>query len=906
MQTEIISSSSTQANASVTQLGGKGKNLLTLKLAGFQVPYFIVLPVAFFEELMGADLPVLDGLCLAAANSAGAERDAAMAAARQLILHKKIDANTEQEILRLLAGQGEHFAVRSSAVDEDASTHSFAGQLDSFLFVPADASIFGKILACYASAYNDRSFAYRSEHALTRDCIRPAVVVQSMVFADVSGLVFTGNPMNCNPDEMVISASYGAGEGVVSGEMDCDTWYIDESGAVARKVIVEKAEGLFFDEEQGHGLKRKNLDAAIAHMDCLTEAQVRQLTQIAHHIELAYCGIPQDIEWGFVKDQLYILQARPVSNLSHICKFSARTILDNSNIVESFSGVTSPLTFSFASRVYEKVYEQFYGLFGVPASEIQSLKPVFRNMLAYYQGHVYYNLNSWYRSLSLLPFFDTNKKNFDASIGVQARSGTAGLAHTMPRGRLASGWRAVTAGVRMTYFYLRRHRICRRFASDFDVFMQPYMQLDMSGLNNVELLATYDRVEQRLLNDWRAPIINDFFAETFHGLLRLFLKRYICQDEQQISLLHNDLLCGQGGMASVAPTNMLMDIAAWIRQVPDLTFAMRNYGVRELQQMIEKGHGPDWQALKQRMDAYRHEFGFRCINELKLEEISIKDDPAFIIQALKNYLMPDDAISQDADGEHTKVAKTAEQKVMQACGNNILLRLLAWWLIRNARACVKEREELRFYRTKVFGFVRYLTRAMGANFVRNGQLQKVEDIYLLSIDEVFGLIEQRAVSQDVASGIIPLRQREQAAFHTLDEVPPRLHFYGELRPERMVVVSADDTAAAGMIDDVAGLYKGTPCSSGKVQGRVKVVHDTRDVQLNGEILVTRRTDPGWVPFFPCISGLIVERGSVLSHSAVVAREMGIPAVVGLRGISALLKDGDEVQLDGAAGLVCRR
>ena len=915
----IVSSAHPPLGANASQLGGKGNNLLTLRRAGFNVPFFVVLPVALFERLMGPDLLQLDVLCAAAAaagadtnagadTDAGASRSQLLAQARSLVLARQLGALDCEILTGQLAGQGDYFAVRSSAIDEDAAANSFAGQLDSFLFVRGGHTLLAAIMACFASAYNERSFAYRCDSRLATAHIRPAVVVQAMVFADVSGLIFTGNPMTCNPDQAVISATYGAGEGVVSGQMECDTWYLDEAGALVQRQLADKSAGLFFDDSAGAGLIQRSIAPERAAAACLDAQQIALIAQAGRRIEQLYGGTPQDIEWALRGDQLFILQARPVSNLSHINKSLPRTILDNSNIVESFSGVTSALTFSFASRVYEKVYEQFYGLFGVPQAEIRRLKPVFRNMLAYYKGHVYYNLDSWYRSLSLLPFFDTNKRNFDASIGVQAGA-SAGLASPVEQGRgrkrVGKALFAVSASTRIAYFYLRRQALCRRFARDFDRFMDPHMRCDFGAMENAALLATYDLVEERMLNNWRAPIINDFFAETFHGLLRHVLAKCIARDEADLARLHNDLLCGQGGMASVAPTRLLLEIAAWIDSRPDLRPDLCAFGVQQLQECIEQAATPGYRLLKERVDAYRAQFGFRCINELKLEETSIKDDPAFVIQALKNYVLQGAAASAGKAGEHRQTARAAERIVAERCGNNWLLRAALGWLIRNARQCVMEREELRFYRTKIFGFLRTITHAMGANFVRQGQLARPQDIYCLTLEEVFGLIEQRAVSHDAVREIVAVRQREQASFALAGELPPRLQFYGELIAQNMVAVSADHGAAEGVMDDIAGRFKGTPCSSGAVHGRVKVVHDTTGVQLNGEILVTRRTDPGWVPFFPCISGLIVERGSVLSHSAVVAREMGIPAVVGLRGITSLLKDGDNVHLDGAAGMVCR-
>jgi phosphoenolpyruvate synthase/pyruvate phosphate dikinase len=228
-------------------------------------------------------------------------------------------------------------------------------------------------------------------------------------------------------------------------------------------------------------------------------------------------------------------------------------------------------------------------------------------------------------------------------------------------------------------------------------------------------------------------------------------------------------------------------------------------------------------------------------------------------------------------------------------------------ILKNARERIKVREELRFLRTKIYGISRNLMKAFGRNLAQQKILAAPEDIFFLTLSEIFEMVEYRSSNEGFIQELVQLRKKAQAEF-SLKSSPDRVVFYGDLNDARFVeVVSQQDTYLENQEKSGQNLriLQGVGCSPGIVSGPAKIVLSPHNVELKGEILITKHTDPGWVPLYPCIKGLVIERGSVLSHSAVVAREMGIPTVVSARSAARLLKDGERIRVNGTSGSVER-
>jgi phosphohistidine swiveling domain-containing protein len=294
---------------------------------------------------------------------------------------------------------------------------------------------------------------------------------------------------------------------------------------------------------------------------------------------------------------------------------------------------------------------------------------------------------------------------------------------------------------------------------------------------------------------------------------------------------------------------------------------------------------------------YLDRFGFRCMNEMKLEETDLFSDPSFFFACLKNYLRSGTTDLAAFDRRRVELRQRAEALVDQ--------RLSGWrqrvfrWSMKHARRAVRNRENTRFARTRAYGVARSMFQAMGEDLCGAGILDRPRDIFYLEMDEISGLHLGTLTAYDLK----PVVELRKQAYATFADAEPKTRFQtrGPTYWHNKFLAEAEtpDRPADG-----AGDLRGLPCCPGVVEGVVKVVNAPGDnLELNGEILVALRTDPGWVPLYPSVSGLLVERGSLLSHSAIVAREMGLPTIVAVRGLTATLLSGMRVRMDGQAGTV---
>ncbi|HPB99022.1 MAG TPA: PEP-utilizing enzyme, partial [Polyangiaceae bacterium] len=695
--------------------------------------------------------------------------------------------------------------------------------------------------------------------------------------------------------------------GLVSGALDADHFEIDrESFTTTSEVIAHKREALRADDEGG--IRSYPLPESQRTEPSLSPEQRKQVARLCLRCETRM-GSPQDIEWAFENDSLFLLQSRPITTLPPDAFFDPAvvgreaTLWDNSNIVESYCGVTTPLTFSFASSAYRQVYIQFCEVMGVPPQEVETREAMFRNMLGLLRGRVYYNLINWYRLLMLFPGVADNNAFMETMMGVKDSMNPelAGMFEFMKHPpHYSTLRRAKLAGITLVRF-ARIDSIVREFQEYFrDVYDQA-RATPIQDMGLVALASHYQHLEDKLLRRWQAPIINDYFTMVSFGLLKKLTDQWL-GDSPEINNLHNDLLCGEGDLESTEPTKSLMRIARRVDEGPTETRSLLlENPASEVWSQLLQGKAPQ---LRKDFEDFLDRYGFRCVNELKLEEPDLHDDPSFAVQAVASYVRMKAYSIEAMEEREQSIRNQAEIAVRSRLGGP--RRLAYFWVVQQARKAVRHRENLRFARTKVFGIVRHLFRAMGDRFVRLGVLQDPHDIFYLTVDEIFGFIEGRPSSLAFLP-LVEARKREFAAYRQGPGLPDRFLTYGAVGaslPYPQVLHATDLLRGKNQSQDPS-LLTGIPCCPGVVEGTVRVVREMKDAEgLHGEILVTERTDPGWVPLYPSCSALLIERGSLLSHSAVVARELGLPAVVGISGgLMQKLKTGDRVRVDGAAGTV---
>ena len=883
--------------------GGKATHLAKLTQAGFTVPPFFCITSAAFKEFvlanhLGEELTPQANLAQFASHI------------EALFVRSPLSAELESEILAQIKNiklSDRFLAVRSSGLDEDSVEHSFAGQFSSYLFQKGEAAVFSSLKRCWASAYSERALAYRIERGLALTDIRMGVVVQLMVHAESSGVAFSRNPIHpLDRAQMIISSVWGLGEGLVSGELDADHFEVDRQTNLIHATVVDKPTG-FYQAPQG-GLVKKEIAPDQVKLPSLSEAQVLAVKELCLSLEQKL-GRPQDCEWAFENGVLFCVQTRPVTTLPPDEFFDSKVVgldpilWDNSNIVESYSGVTSPLTFSVASPAYRQAYIQFCEVMGVPRHLIRSHELAYRNLLGLVRGRIYYNLINWYRLVILLPGAGSNKEFMETMMGVKQglKPEIMSIFDFMKNPPRYSFFRKLAVAGMTIYRFIRIDKIVHDFQSHFSKVYHASRKIDFRNQSLNEQLQHYSYLVDTILSRWQAPLINDYLCMIFFGLLKKFTVKWI---QTKDGSLQNDLLCGEGDLESTMPTKMLMKIAETLDQM-DSAFKAWLISTPPSAVWAELKHGGKSPEVLKMVDEYLDRYGFRCVNELKLEEPDLHDDPSFAINAVASYVRMK-AYSTQAMEERERLIRDKAEAIVYAQLHG-LKRAIYFWILRQARKAVKSRESLRFDRTKIYGVIRHLFRGVGANLLKLGVLKAEHDVFYLTTDEIFAFSEGRPVTVDLGK-LVELRRQEFAGYRKSVPPPDRFITYGAAgiaMKYPMVLADSDLLRNETPLSDDPNVLIGTPCCPGVIEGVVRVVREIKESEgMNGEILVTERTDPGWVPLYPSCSGILIERGSLLSHSAVVARELGIPTIVGISGgLLKKLKTGQRVRIDAGIGEV---
>lgn len=824
-------------------VGGKAFALAALVQAGFDVP-------GFFAIASGAESS--DRGVLAEAIAAAVQR---------------------------LAADGARLAVRSSAVDEDGTGHSFAGQLESYLDVSA-GDVVARVEDVWRSGRSARVDAYRRERGLDGTPTSPAVIVQRMLSPEAAGVAFSADPVRGRRSVALVAAVPGLGDRLVSGEADADQYEVSRDGTVT---VASLREGATDPVLQAPEI------AAVA----------RLAREAARHF-----GRAQDIEWAIERGRLHLLQSRPVTTLAGLADpDGGRRIWDNSNIAESYGGITTPLTFSFARTVYAEVYRQFCVMMAVPRAVVDDHRSTFDNMLGLVRGRVYYNLISWYRVLAMLPGFSVNRTFMEQMMGVREPMPDEVLADLTPASRAErwkDGLRLARALVGLGVALTKLPRQIARFYDRLETALGAPAPLAELRLD--ELAAHYRTLERQLLTRWDAPLVNDFFAMIFYGVLRTLCVKWVGDASGS---LQNDLLTGEGGIISAEPARLVQELARIASSDAAFTRALVEAPLADVRAAIVT---PGHEAFRAAYDAYLAKFSDRCLDELKLESPTLADDPLMLLRSIGRLAQT----SRDREAAGATPARpaeagagsaarrlAAEARVASALSARPIRRAVFTRVLRQARTRVQSRENLRFERTRVFGRVRRIFVEAGRRLAADDRLDVPDDVFYLEVAEVLGLVEG-TVSAANLGPIARARRAEFDRYRGEDAPADRFETRGA------VWVGNRFTASRPPVTLSDDERRGIGCCPGVVEGRARVITDPRGAELTpGDILVAERTDPGWILLFPAASAVVVERGSVLSHSAIVARELGLPAVVSLPGLTSWLKDGDHIAVDGTNGIVRR-
>lgn len=733
------------------------------------------------------------------------------------------------------------YAVRSSAAGEDGADHSFAGQFETILRVEK-AELPAMICRCYRSQENASAAAYcaaRSHWAETK----MHVIVQQQVEADCAGVLFSANPQGIL-NETVISVGFGTGEGVVNGSAPVTTYYYNRT------------------DERYYAVPEADAPA-------LTEEQIGVLLAVCKRLEEEKGGY-HDVEFAFARGKLFVLQCRPITTLSG----DAPLVMDNSNIVESYPGLSLPLTVSF-------VEEAYYGVFrGVAARVLKSdrtlalYESTLQNMIGSVNGRIYYKISNWYSILKVLPFSDKIIPVWQEMMGVRCKQADGAENRQSPLRRirtyLNSAWELLAVPRNMK-------KLNVRFSEVETLFQQGFPQADSIPA----LAALYQRISDQVLCGWEVTLLNDMYAFIYTALLKSAL-RPVCED--RCAEEANRFITGISNIESMKPIRALLSLAVQCRAEELMQTLSQLSDDAAAQCWIEQ---TDSDFARGCMD-YIARYGDRAPEELKLETVTYRQSPLQLIRQILEY-------ARDAEWLHTATEQLGTDRTEV---NAEILSVCSPWRRCMVRACSKRaargignREISRLNRTRIYGMVRRIFLRAGEICCRQGNLDEIRDVFWLRKEEIF--------RGDAARyrAIIHARKAEYEHFRLL---PPASRIVFEKEPfdkhhqaVNQQTVSCDERT-----------LQGTACSNGIAEGTALVLENPFDVKgAEGCILIARMTDPGWVFLLATAKGIVSEKGSLLSHTAIISRELNIPAAVGVADACARIRTGDQIRLDGTKGTV---
>jgi pyruvate,water dikinase len=864
----------------INAVGGKALNLGIMSSAGLPVPGGFCVTTDAYRSVVADQLDDLMGK-LGDATDRG-EATAAAGKARGRVLSVELPPQLRIAIADhyQALGDNEPVAVRSSATAEDLAYASFAGQQDTYLNVVGSAALLDAVRRCWASLWTDRAVSYRNANAIDHRSVALAVVVQRMIDATAAGVMFTANPITGTRHETVIDASPGLGEAVVSGAVNPDHFVVN---AVDRSIVTRRLgdKRIMITSLPGGGTELRELTGGSSEA-CLNDEQVLQLVDLGQQVQRQY-GAPQDTEWALDSaGTFWLTQARPITTLYP----QARTHGPGLRVLMCLSlaqGLTRPITPMGIAAV------RLIGTSVATEVRIPPDEPLAGPAAMHAPGQrLYLDLTSALR----------NRLGRRAIIG----------AFTVMEARAATVLKRLAERPEFSLIQTRDHTMVRHIAGALLRNKVPFRMI--AGLINPDLayrgIATTERrlrraltlpagatasqrldfVEQRLGSLFL--LMPRTFAYAVGGLLMLRVSRQLLGDAAEPGELQEVLR----GLPHNVTTEM--DLELWgltekIRNdqpshgaftessVPDL---LQRYRERKLPPVAQRG-----------LQSFLRRYGHRAVAEIDLGIPRWSDDPSHLLGVISNYLRLNtddlDPVAQFHAGQARAESMITTLTERMAERSQVRARMVGWAL-RRVRQLVGLRESPKFLLIVALATMREHLTVIGRQLAANKLIDQVDDVFFLDLGEV-----RRGLSGENVQPLVVVRRE------AYEQELKRRHI-----PRLLLSDGTEPEAIAGAAAGVDGALVGSPASTGTVTGPARVVLDPVGAHLEpGEILVAPSTDPGWTPLFLTAGGLVMEMGGSNSHGAVVAREYGIPAVVGVPDATHKIETGQLITVDGAAGLV---
>jgi pyruvate,water dikinase len=566
-----------------------------------------------------------------------------------------------------------------------------------------------------------------------------------------------------------------------------------------------------------------------------------------------------------------------------------KKIYDNSNIAESYSGVTTPLTFSFIRYIYQEVYQYFSKFMGVDNRTIQSNKYIFEHMVEFIGFRIYYNLNSWYTMLSFFPGYKFSSRFMEKMMGVKKRAVFSfKRSDNFFKKYFFYFPKTILQSVKIIFIFLFLDWQIKKFSKYFKQVFTELNLIDLDNLNLTELKKLYIEIENKLLNRWKVPIVNDFAVMVSTGLLDKLFKEWLSSNESYFYIIN--------GVNKRIPYldlgKRIAHIVYFIQQDQDIkSIFTKEYSDKEILRLLRdnfKDH-----KVTQAIESYFNDFGMRMPDELKLESKTLIEKPENIISILRKLLNVENL---NIELNEIDIRYDSFQNL------NLLKRILIKLLLRWSKNAVLRREKMRFYRTLIFGYARKIFLAIGQKMTSDKIIKNKRDIFYLTKEEIFDIIDNHQINF-VPDLIINQRKQKYKKFKNVS-FPRRIESDKDIAIIEEEILQAQSTKQSSIVDKLIGRVASRPNNIKNVSGvAITLKEFDPSVDFKDKILVTKQTDPGWTIIFPFLRGIVVERGGMLSHAAIVARELGIPCIVGVDNATDVIENGAKIILDLQKGLI---
>lgn len=559
---------------------------------------------------------------------------------------------------------------------------------------------------------------------------------------------------------------------------------------------------------------------------------------------------PQDVEWCVSQGKIYILQSRKITkNIDDDTK-----IYDNSNIAESYSGIVLPLTCSFVKLLYARVYRDVARTSNIHPRKIKENDEVFDNLIVFVNGRIYYDILNWYKMLTLFPGYDRNRRNLDDMISIRSKA------------ELDSCYRRnVHFMDKLRYYPFIAYRVFRfehdlkNFKKHVNQYQKKIKDINLEGKSVNELLAHFEEFKKELLNRWSITVDNDFLAMTWFGIYKKHCLKLKLQNSE---LMEN--ISSMNSVISADQVRNIANVSKIFNQNKHLVFLAKNQRWNECYEALISNDN-----IRTEINKYLEVYGGRFANELKLESQDIESDPKFLVELLYSY-------------KDVKLNNFTKNK-QKSTRKSMALRYLA----SRTKHYLKNREELRLLRSKAFSHARKIFVNLGKKLAKEGKLKRLEDIFYLELKEI--KFNKRTHKLNFKT-IIAQRKKDY-------------EIYSKISMPNIVIMKNNEIQNRNLDEEHQdnAITRGIGCSSGIVEGKITILNKFFIPKKQLDIVVVKNTDPGWTPLFGLCKGLIVENGGLLSHAAIISRELGLPCIIGVKDATRIFRKGQSVKMNGNTG-----